>query len=243
MKETLKKFGLSEKEAELYLILLELGKAKVQDITRKTKLPRSTIYSVLEYLEQRGLVFSFDQGKIRFFSPQDPDRIIQEAAARAEALKTLLPNLQQLYRNASARPHIRYYEGVEELKQMYTGILRIPGLKAYDIIASEEEWLNIDPTFFETFKQQRAQAGIRTRLILEHSPAALARKAQAEATNSEVKIVPQSFPWKLSAGCYIFEDRVIFIAYQKEHVACEIHSAEIASLQHLVFEFLWNALV
>ena len=161
MKETLKKFGLSEKEAELYLILLELGKAKVQDITRKTKLPRSTIYSVLEYLEQRGLVFSFDQGKIRFFSPQDPDRIIQEAAARAEALKTLLPNLQQLYRNASARPHIRYYEGVEELKQMYTGILRIPGLKRYYCFRGRVAQYRPQ----ETFKQQRAQAGIRTRLF------------------------------------------------------------------------------
>lgn len=242
MKETLKKFGLSEKEAELYLVLLELGKAKVQDITHKTKLPRSTIYSVLEYLEQRGLVFSFDQGKIRYFSPQDPDRIIQEAAARAEALKTLLPNLQQLYHNASARPHIRYYEGVKELKTMYREILRIPGLKTYDIIASEEEWLSMDPAFFEEFKKERAQAGIHTRLILENSPTAQERKAHAPETDSEVKIVPEGLPWKLSAGCYIFQDRVIFIAYKQERVACEIHSKEIASLQHLVFEFLWKSM-
>lgn len=242
LKDSLKKFGLSDKEAALYLILLELGKAKVQDIARKTKLPRSTVYSVLGDLQQQGLVFAFDQGKIRYFAPQDPGQIVQEMAARTESIKSIFPDLRQLYRAAKARPQIRYYEGVAEIKAMYLDILKMKGLKAYDIIAAEEEWLKLDSAFFRDFKERRAAAGIKTRLILEHSQAALDRKAHERESNSEVKLVPPGLGWKFTAGCYIFTDRVIFIAYKEERVACEIHSAEIAVLLKLLFEFSWKSL-
>lgn len=242
LKDSLTQFGLSDKEAQLYLILLELGKAKVQDVARKSKLPRSTVYSVLGDLQQQGLAFSFDQGKIRFFAPQDPGKLAQDMAARAEAIKAVFPDLKQLYRAAKAKPQIRYYEGLAEFRAMYQGMLKIKGLQAYDIIASEAEWLKMDQAFFRDFKKRRAAAGIKTRLILEYSATALDRKTRERETNSEVKLIPPGLGWKFTAGCYIFADRVIFIAYREERVACEIHSAEIAVLLKLLFEFLWKSL-
>lgn len=242
LKESLEKFGLSEKEAEIYLILLELGKAKAQDVARKTKLPRSTIYSILEYLEKRGLVFSFDQAKIKYFTAQDPAKIVQEMNERILAIKTAFPELKQLYRTAKAKPQIRYYQGLSELKTMYQSILKLKGISAYDIIASEEEWLRMDPAFFADFKQQRARAGIRTRLILESSETALGRKAHQRETYSEVKIIPPALGWKFTAGCYIFPDRVIFIAYREERVALEMISAEVAGLMKTMFEFMWRSI-
>lgn len=243
IKESLQKYGLSEKETEVYLALLELGKAKSKEVATKTKLPRSTVYSVLEFLEKKGLVFSYDQGKIKTYAAQDPAKIVDDLASRAQSIKTIFPELKELYQGAKTKPQIKYYQGISEMKEMYNNILKIKDLKSYDIVAAEEYWLSMDEKFFADFKKLRADAGIKTRLILDNSQTSLDRKAAEEQTNSEVKILPPAMStWKFSAGTYIFEDKVIFIAYKKELIAVEIISQEITSLLKMMFEFIWQFL-
>jgi len=243
IKESLQKYGLSDKETEVYLALLELGKAKSKEIALKTKLPRSTVYSVLEFLEKKGLVFSYDQGKIKNYAAQDPAKIVNDIASQAQAIKTIFPELKNLYQSAKIKPQIKYYQGIFELKEMYNSILKIKDLKTYDIVAAEGHWLKMDEKFLEDFKKRRAQAGIKTRLILDNSEAAFERKADEEKTNSEVKILPPAMAgFKISAGTYIFKDKVIFIAYKKELIAVEIISEEISSLQKMMFELMWQFL-
>lgn len=243
IKESLQKYGLSPKETEVYLALLELGKAKTKDIAPKTKLSRSTVYSVLTALEAKGLVFSYDQGKIKTYAAQDPGKLVDEIASRAQSIKTIFPELKQLYQGAKVKPQIKYYQGLAEIEEMYNSILKIKGLKSYDIVAAEGYWLNMDEKFLAGFKKRRAEAGIKTRLILDNSPASLDRKAKEEQTNSEVKILPPVMAaWKFSAGAYIFENKVIFIAYKEELVSVEIISQEITSLLKMMFEFIWQFL-
>ncbi|MDA0208527.1 MAG: hypothetical protein O3B64_03980 [bacterium] len=240
--ETLESLGLPKKEAKVYLALLELGKANIATLTKVAGLPRSTIYSTLEPLERKGLVFSFIQRKTNYYTPKDPKAIVTEAQNRANTIKELYPDLRDLYQSAQIKPHIRYYEGKGEIREMYNGILKTRSLKEYDIIAAEEAWVQMDPRFIESFKRRRAETGVKTRLILEHSKKALERKHTEEETNSEVKIIPPGFGWKFTAGCYIFENKVIFLAYKKEHVAIEIQSKEIAGLMKMNFEFMWRFL-
>lgn len=49
----LKSFGMSQKEAEVYLALLELGSAKVSDVSKQSSVNRSSAYVVLETLKER----------------------------------------------------------------------------------------------------------------------------------------------------------------------------------------------
>lgn len=243
IKESLQKYGLSDKEIAIYLTLLELGKAKSKDIALKTKLPRSTVYTVLEFLETKGLVFSFDQGKIKAYSAQDPAKIVQDINDQAESIKSVFPELKKLYQSAKAKPQIKYYKGASELKEMYSSILKVKDLKQYDIIAAEKYWLGMDKKFFEDFKKRRANAGIKTRLILDNSDVSIERKTNEETSNSVVKILPPTMDkWEFSSGTYIFEDKVIFIAYKEETVAIEIISKEITSLMKMMFEFMWQFL-
>ena len=56
MLEKLQKFGLSEKEAKIYLALLELGTATVSDIAEKAEINRSNTYVLLNSIAERDLV-------------------------------------------------------------------------------------------------------------------------------------------------------------------------------------------
>jgi len=240
--ESLEKYGLSPKESAVYLATLELGKAPVQAIAKKAELPRSTVYSVLEYLIRKNLIFPISEGKIQQYSPEDPQKLINVSEESTRALKNALPELKNLFRLAKSRPKIKYYEGLSALKEMYNDILRQKGLKEYLIIAAENNWMDLDPVWFEDFKKRRASAKIKTRLILEDSPAAKERQKSGMKYLSEVKILPTDLPYKWGAGVYIFRDKVIFVEYIKNVIGVEIQSQGIADLQRLEFETLWKNL-
>ena len=54
--EALRKFGLAEKEAKVYLSLLGLGEALASEIAAKTNIARQLVYDLFERLIELGLV-------------------------------------------------------------------------------------------------------------------------------------------------------------------------------------------
>jgi predicted DNA-binding transcriptional regulator len=61
LEETLEKLGLNEKEAKVYLALLELGQDTVQNIAQRASITRPTTYNILDALVKKGLTTQVDQ--------------------------------------------------------------------------------------------------------------------------------------------------------------------------------------
>ena len=59
----LKKFGLTQKEAELYLAGLQLGQSTIQDLVNRSHLKRATVYDLIENLRNQGLMKIIYKGK------------------------------------------------------------------------------------------------------------------------------------------------------------------------------------
>src|SRR4030042_4852159 len=110
--EALKQFGLTEKEAQIYLALLELGTASVQKIAQKAKVARPTTYDVLESLKNQQLASIFEKGKVKYYSPTDPASILEMAKLKNQAIKDAFPQLRVLYSLPSKKPAVKFYEGV-----------------------------------------------------------------------------------------------------------------------------------
>ena len=77
IKQVLKEFGLTENEAEVYIILLRLGYASASEIAEKTQIHRINIYDILERLQERGLVSYSKAGKRKQYGAVDPKRILE----------------------------------------------------------------------------------------------------------------------------------------------------------------------
>ena len=54
--QVLENLGLSEKEAEIYLALLELGTGTVVEVAKKSGVKRPTAYLVLDELKKMGYI-------------------------------------------------------------------------------------------------------------------------------------------------------------------------------------------
>ena len=63
----LKKLGLKEKEARVYLAGLELGLTSIQKLAERTGITRPTAYEIVRALEQRGLFAETTTNKKKFF--------------------------------------------------------------------------------------------------------------------------------------------------------------------------------
>ena len=66
IKEILNEFGLTNREAEIYIFLAKYGVHKGGEISKQTKLPKSLVYRVLKRLERKGVVETTLESPTRF---------------------------------------------------------------------------------------------------------------------------------------------------------------------------------
>ena len=72
----LEELGLTEKEAKLYLALLELGQATSSDLIKKLDYYSKTVYELLEKLMKKGLVSYVIKSNIKYFGAVNPEKFL-----------------------------------------------------------------------------------------------------------------------------------------------------------------------
>ena len=139
----LEKSGLNDKEALVYLAVLELGGAFPSRIAEYTSLNRSTVYKILLNLSVRGLVNEIEKKNKLFYQIEKPHKLVRYGESKIrmaeEALdmvKNILPDIENLYGSFEERPKITYYEKEEGILQIYEDHISVK--KPYEMLA----WAN-----------------------------------------------------------------------------------------------------
>ena len=115
MKEELKKFGLNEKEADVYLTLLKEKKATASKIAKLSKLNRTTAYLELDNLMKKGLINYVIKNSKRYYQPANPEKLLSILEEKKEFIKKILPELKSL--TSEINPFkTEVYEGKEGIK-------------------------------------------------------------------------------------------------------------------------------
>lgn len=116
----LQQFGLSEKEAKIYITLLDLEKSVVSDIAKKSAINRSTTYILLEALRSRGFVSVSQKNNIQYWSALPPQTIVKIAEEnlsnskkKVEISKRVAKDLESKYKGVGTRPQMNLFEGRE----------------------------------------------------------------------------------------------------------------------------------
>jgi len=127
----LKKLGLSEKEAIVYIALSRLGLVSVIDVQRETKIKRPTIYQILSSLEGRGLVSKIIRNNKNFFISEDIKIIQKKLDNQKEILNSILPEMKSLTSFSFSKNYIKHYDGEENIKMLLSEILDYKQKPAY----------------------------------------------------------------------------------------------------------------
>ncbi|MBI3384652.1 helix-turn-helix domain-containing protein [Candidatus Gottesmanbacteria bacterium] len=92
----LKELGLEEKQSQIYLTLLKNGVLSPLELSRLTDLNRTTVYRILEELENKGLVEEVVDGKSVKAKAASPDKLrllLISEETKLQRMKNTIPDL------------------------------------------------------------------------------------------------------------------------------------------------------
>jgi sugar-specific transcriptional regulator TrmB len=241
--EDLIKFGLSYREAKIYLSLLESGTSVVSDIAKKTSTNRSTTYVLLESLTNRGLVSISERNKVKLYSPATPERLIQylqDSVQKYTELvgiaRSILPELKSIYVGVGPKPKVQFFEGLEGIKTAYEDTLTSKEtIRAY---ASIENMHSALGDYFPEYYRRRAGKKIRIRAIFPDTPEARERTTHNINEARESLLVPKD-KYAFSPEINIYDNKIVFMSLV-EKFALIIESKELADALKKAFELSWD---
>ena len=239
--QTLISFGLSRKEAEVYLALLELGRSTVSQISRSAGINRTTGYDILNSLESHGLVRISGKEPKQEYVAESPENLytllstrLHDTERNIAIAKQFVPKLKSM-RKVDDRPQVKFYEGEDGLKTVYEDTLTsTEQIRAY---ASVEDMHAGLPGYFPRYYQKRAGKGISIRAILPDNKAGVERTTHNKEEARESALVPKE-QYDFHPEINVYDDKVM-IASLREKLGIIIQSKEIADAMKVIFELAW----
>jgi sugar-specific transcriptional regulator TrmB len=241
--------GFGAKEIKVYLALLELDTATAAELARRVDFNRTSCYDILAMLAKRGLVAKIVKRKKTYFEAGDPRQLVnylerekQETIKNFDKKKKMveevLPELSSLLIPRSNKPKVVFFEGEKGMREAYEDTLNSrETILAYANVATVHAGL---PNFFPEYYKRRAAAGIAIKAIMPDNELSAKRKEQ-DAAEKRQTILLKDKALTFSPEVNIYNDKVL-IASWKEKMAVIIQSKELADLQKVVFNLLWESL-
>ena len=239
----LEKFGLSDKEAKVYLACLELGPSTAAQIAQKADVNRATTYVAIESLTKQGLLSSHEKDSKTFFSAEDPamlkrllDQQREEVKNKLSSLEELLPGLARMYEYAEEKPKVRFFEGKAGLETIKDEILKTKDKKMAAIF-SVDDLSQVFPTEeTQKYYQRRLAKNIQLKGLYTRSKGLFTDIAKSD----ELRIIPKDkFP--ITVDITIFSDRIALSSLKGKLIGVILESKEIATTFQSIFDLAWEA--
>lgn len=233
-------FGLSEKEALVYLACLQLGTESVQNIAKKAGIHRVSTYDILEKLLESSFVEPVIKGKKRYFAAKQPADIQQHLKNKEEMFNSLLPELTAIQAKSGKKPKVLYFEGRDGVWQAFIDRLRHrPERKENLVYGSSQKLLQTYPEEYKSFTKERLNKGIQTRIIVEQSAEGKWEAEMSDKHLRKVKFLPPGVT--LDSSTIIYGDRILTVSWESM-IAVIVEDKSNADNQRKIFELLWQSL-
>lgn len=243
----LQKLDFSEKERAVYLAAVELGTAASSIIARKSGLPRTTGYSILQKLFEKGYVKQYRKANIQYFTAIIGNELLHhhkrrclELQKKTELVQSILPMLDTLQTAQAVPPKVQYYEGFSGVQQMYEDTLKNKDLVLKLAYSSAPHSNTKLMKYIERYVQKRTAQGMHVRVIFPDTP-----KAREFAKNDKKTLRISRFAppkeFKLKNEINIYGNKVAIMSIVPPHYhGVIIESSEIAETQKAIFELAWR---
>ena len=233
MIQELLNYGLSEKEANIYLICLKTGEATANRISELSNYPRSTTYDILERLKNLGLISTCVVDSKTNFIANSPKTLLVLLEEKKESISQLLPQLENMCNQIGEKPQAEVFQGKMSLIKIFDEILT--NAKELLVMGSQGNALEKIGYHPEKFRIKRIENKINIKQILEDSQEA---RDVPKDKLTEVKFL-NAFE-KSKEGTFIYDEYVYHIIFQYEISAIKIKSKDHADAMRIIFNEMWN---
>ncbi len=237
--EALEALGLTEKEAKVYLSLLELGQASGYAIAEKSGLKRPTVYILLDSLRFKGLILKVPHPKKQLFIAKPPDELFHAAESRLHMAHEVLPQLQALLAGRE-KPRILYFEGLTGVRELLRyGIEKFPQREIIGFYAHAEDESQELHDIFREWNASLKKFGIRSRGIVPDHPNLEYYRRTDREFGRDMRVIPLSqYSSSISIDMGDSFVRILDFRYLQGVV---IENKAIARTMRQIFDLIWNA--
>ncbi len=235
----LESLGLTKREIDAYLALLEIGTSPIGRIVKKSKVPSSKVYEILDKLIEKGLVSFIIKNNTKYFSASEPETLLDMIEEKRNSIEKIIPELKNK-QNSEKKEEVTLFEGIDGMKTALRKVLRILKPKEeYLVYVSASENLENESSkiFYNNFNLQRKDAKIITKLLIHNRQKEIMKKEYLKTLlKDEVKFTDFDFPSRLG----IFKNHVLMINDGKNISSILIRSEDIYKKYKDFFEIIWK---
>lgn len=239
--EALRKFGLSEKEAKVYLSLLGLGEALASEISKKTNIARQLVYDLLNRLIEIGLVSFVVKDNKKYFRSAPPEQLTSILKEKEEVMQGVMPQLKKIQAfEEHKKPKIEVYEGVEGMKTILNDVLRTEK-KELIVYGSSKSSFEVMPIFMENWHNRRIKQKLKVRIIYNETKETKKRIKEYGKTLRlmDIKFLPVTA--LTPTATLIYGNKIALTVWLKnEPYATLIESKELKDVYQEYFETIWK---
>ena len=236
--------NLPNNAAKLYLAALELGPCSIQNLAKKASISRMNAYDLVELLTKQGLIEQEIKTRGRIIHALPPKRLIGLLVNEQEKLHKLtkkaegiLPDLESLFKEEETRPRIRYFDGLDGIKQVYQDTLT-----ADKQILAFSAWHEMVPHlkkyYDEYYIAERLKRNIAINILSVDTPEAREYEHRSKTELRKQKYVSQEYDFALEIN--IYNNKVAICSFKDEMFGLIIESRQITQAMKMIFKVIWN---
>jgi HTH-type transcriptional regulator, sugar sensing transcriptional regulator len=244
--QELKKIGLSDKEAKIYLTSLSRGPETAPNLAKLSNIVRPTAYVIIESLLKKGLMSSYDRDKKTYFTAESPEHLlsmvriqIKDIEEKEREIKKLIPELNQLANIKGEKPKVRVFEGKEGLKAVIESILKSKTKQIYSFVPLDQ-MLELFPSkeHGELMASPRVQKNIKAKILYTSKKGQVYKIKDPQNLREAIYIEEKRFPFK--CGIDVYDNNLAFYSYKGAIMGVIIENEDMADTIKTLFEMIWE---
>lgn len=235
LKFPLEKYGLSEKEISVYLELLPLGAVTINVIAKRLGFPRSTVYHILEYLIQKGLVASIIKKGVTYYSSTSPEKMTEDLKEKQKLIETILPQLKEMKSSIKESSSVEIYEGFEGIHTILSDLVKIKQQVYY--FGGYKKSLEVLKHLPDYVRNSRIEKKIPAKIVYDPVDELILHTKEYQDV-SELRFLKEmeDFPCMI----FIYGDKVSMFSFKTDLVGMIIKNKDFSEAMKMIFFIYWN---
>lgn len=236
--------GLNKIQVILYLTVLKHGTSSVLELSKLTGISRQQIYDETGGLVDKGLLEATNKQRRKYIAA-GPRKLIKlgetkinETRESLEELTSILPLLETLPIRKKNKIVIKYFEGLDKIREAYGEELDVSkGIEVLSLAGSIDNIFEFFPeTYWDRWNKKFIKQNSKSRMIVHNSDIAKQTSNKDQIYNRETRYL-QEFSLKVNID--IFNNTILIVSFHDE-TAVWIESDVLAQSYRIMFETLWQ---
>jgi HTH-type transcriptional regulator, sugar sensing transcriptional regulator len=234
-------YGLSEKEAKIYLALVQLGQATIKKLAEATKIKRTSIYPLTDKMITKGIIGEYKAKYGTHFIATSPNALSQRLDKVKTNFQAIIPQLEALEKKAFNEPTVKYFKGKEGYYTILGESLEKSGGEILYWGSSDKLNEIISKKYVtDKYIPERLKKRIHFKQLIVKDSFGLEQK-ETDGQNLRVtKFLPEGTSF--DSSLIIYGDKIAYLSSKQELTAVLIESPDIAQMEREKFYILWEKL-